>query len=140
MRGPLVREEDGLAYEVEALHTGRRLGLHASDWDNLMGLAYRYGWRPEAGLDHYLRGGRRVLPPTDAQALAEALEGALQNLPPERRQAFRPMGALEGFVEGASPRSGLDTDYERYFSWQRRWIVEEVGKLCQRGPVEIRPI
>ena len=129
-----------MAYEVEALQTGRRLGLPASDWDNLMGLAYRYGWRPEAGLDHYLRGGRCVLAPTDARGLAGALEGALQNLPPERRRAFRPVGPLAGLVEEAPPRSVLDTDYEVYFSWQRRWIVEEVGRLCQRGPVERRPM
>jgi hypothetical protein len=46
--GSLVGEEDGLAYEVEALETGWRMGLPASDCDNLMGLSNRYGWRPEA--------------------------------------------------------------------------------------------
>jgi hypothetical protein len=49
--GSLVGEEDGLAYEVEALETGWRTGLPASDCDNrhnLMGLSDRHGWRPEA--------------------------------------------------------------------------------------------
>jgi hypothetical protein len=69
-----VREEDGLAYEIEALQTGWRLGLHASDWENLLGLAHRYGWRPSAGLDHYLQGDRQIVPPSEARALARVLE------------------------------------------------------------------
>jgi hypothetical protein len=32
-----------LPYEIEALETDWRLGLHASDWENLLGLADRCG-------------------------------------------------------------------------------------------------
>ena len=134
-----VVQEGGLPYEIEALETGWRLGLHASDWENLLGLADRYGWRPSAGLDHYLSGGRHVVPPSDARALARVLEGVLKDLPPERRKEVRPDGALGGFVNEV-PRPGPDADYQRYFARQRRWIVEEFVRFCRQGAVEIRPM
>ncbi len=130
-----------MAYELEALEKSWRLAMHDSDWERLVGLAHRYGWRPAAGLDHYLREGTRLLPPSEAKALAGALEGALQNLPPERRRGSRPIvGALGDFVGETPPKSGPDADYEVYFSWGRRWIVEEVMRLCRQGAVEIRPM
>jgi hypothetical protein len=133
--------EDGLAYELEVLATGWRLGLHDSDWENLMGLAHQYGWRPAAGLDHYLHGGgKRIVSPSDARALAGALEEALQDLPPERREEERPyVGALR-VLPDERYHCGPEADYEVYFSWQRRWMVEEVMRLCRRGAVEIRPM
>ena len=133
-------EEGGLARELEALETGRRLGMHDSDWASLVGLAHRYGWRPSEGADHYLLlEGRGVVSPSEARALAGALE-ALLDLPPERRRWFRPtVGALGGFIDETS-RPGRGADYERYFSWGRRWIVEEVARLCRQGAVEIPPI
>ena len=137
--GEVVQEEDGLAYEIEEGEMGWRFGLHASDWENLLGLAYRYGWRPSAGLDHYVRGGRQIVPPSDAQALARVLDETLRNLPPERRKEVRFEYALGG-PGYEVPRPGSDADYERYFSWQRRWIVEEVLRFCQQGALEIRPM
>jgi hypothetical protein len=136
-----VQEEGGLARELEALETGRRLGMHDSDWESLVGLAHRYGWRPSEGSEHYRpREGRRVVAPSEARALAGALEEALPHLPRERRREFRPIvGALGGFLDETS-RAGTGTDYERYFFWGRRWIVTEVARLCQEGAVEIRPI
>jgi hypothetical protein len=137
--GEVVRVEDGLAYEIEEVEMGWRLGLHASDWENLLGLAYRYGWRPSAGLDHYLQRGRQIVPPSDAQALARVLDGTLRDLPPERRKEVRVAYALGGSGYEV-PRPGSDADFERYFSWQRRWIVEEVLRFCQQGALEIRPM
>ena len=135
-----MQREGGLACELEALETGWRLGMHDSDWESLLGLAHRYGWKPSEGLDHYLREGRRVVPPSEARALAVALEMALRDLPQERRRVFRPdVGALGSFV-GERSRLGPGTDHERYFSWGRRWIVEEVTRLGQRGALEIRSI
>jgi hypothetical protein len=135
------QEESGLARELEALETGWRLGMHDSDWESLVGLAHRYGWRPPEGSEHYLpREGTRVVSPSEARALARALEEALTHLPQERRREFRPIvGALGGFLE-ETPRPGTDADYERYFSWGRRWIVVEVARLCRGGSVEIRRI
>jgi len=64
-----------LAQELEALETGRRLGMHDSDWESLVGLAHRYGWRPSEGSEHYLpRQERRVVCISEARALAGALE------------------------------------------------------------------
>jgi hypothetical protein len=138
--GSVVREEGGLAYEVEALETGQRLALRASDWANLLGLARRHGWRPSAGLHRRLRGGGRiVIPPPEARALAGALEGTLGDLPAERREELRPGSAPSGFADGAA-LSGPGADYEGHFAWQRRWIVEEVARLCRRGAVEVRPM
>jgi hypothetical protein len=135
-----MQREGGLACELEALETGWRLGIHDLDWESLLGLAHRYGWKPSEGLDHYLREGRRVVSPSEARALAGALEEALPDLPRERRRWFRPsIGARSSFV-GERSRSGPGTDYERYFSWGRRWIVEEVRRLGQRGALEIRSI
>jgi hypothetical protein len=136
-----LEEEGGLARELKALRTGWRLGMHDSDWENLLGLAHRYGWRPSEGADHYLLfEGRGVVSPSEARALAGALEEALLDLPPERRRWFRPtVGALGGFIDETS-RPGRGADYERYFSWGRRWMVEEVARLCRQGAVEIRPI
>jgi hypothetical protein len=136
-----LEEEGGLARELKALRTGWRLGMHDSDWENLLGLAHRYGWRPSEGADHYLLfEGRGVVSPSEARALAGALEEALLDLPPERRRWFRPtVGALGSFIDETS-RPGRGADYERYFSWGRRWMVEEVARLCRQGAVEIRPI
>jgi hypothetical protein len=130
-----------LARELEALQIGRRLGMHDSDWESLLGLAHHYGWRPSEGSEHYLLlEGRGIVSPSEARALARALEEALPDLPPERRRWLRPgVGALGGFTEETS-RAGRGADYERYFSWGRRWIVEEVARLCREGAVEIRPI
>jgi hypothetical protein len=135
------QKEGGLACELEALETGWRLGMHDSDWESLLGLAQRYGWRPSEGTNHYLLlEGRRVVSPSEARSLAGALEEALPDLPPERRRWFRPVvGTLGGFVEETS-RAGRGADYERYFSWGRRWMVEEVARLCRQGAVEIRPM
>ena len=131
-----------MALELEALETGRRLGVHDSDWESLVALAHRYGWRPSEGSEHYLpREGSRIVPPSEARALAGALEEALPHLPRERRRGVRPIvGALGGFVEETSRAAGTGADYERYFSWGRRWIVEEVARLCRQGAVEIHPI
>jgi hypothetical protein len=135
-----MQREGGLACEIEALQTGWRLGMHDSDWESLLGLAHRYGWKPSEGLDHYLREGRRVVSPSEARALAGALEEALRYLPRERRRVFRPdVGALGSFV-GERSRPGPGTDYERYFSWGRRWIVEEITRFGQRGALEVRSI
>jgi hypothetical protein len=132
-------DRDGSAYELEALETGQRLALHASDWENLLGLARRHGWRPSAGLDLYL--GRRVMAPPEARALAGALEGPLADLSPERRREPRPAGGDpdRGPAAGA-PLSGSGAGHEAYFAWQRHWIVREVVWLCRRGTVEVRPM
>jgi len=45
-----------------------------------------------------------------------------------------------GGLVGEKYLPGPDADYEGYFSWGRRWIVEEVMRLCQHGAVETRPI
>jgi hypothetical protein len=128
-----------LAYEIEVLATGWRLGLRTSDWKNLVGLAHRYGWRPTAGLDRYLHERKQVVPAHDARALAEALKRALGDLPPERRKELRPLGSAGGFAAEAM-RFGPDPDPKDYFAWKRRWIVEEVVRLCGRGAVEFRPM
>jgi hypothetical protein len=128
-----------LACELEALETGWRLGIHDLDWESLPGLAHRYGWKPSEGLDHYLHEGRRVVPPSEARALAVALEGALRDLPRERRRWFRPDVGTLGSLVGERSRPGLGTGYVRYFSWGRRWIVEEVTRLGQRGALETSP-
>jgi len=93
-----------------------------------------------SGLDHYLREGRHIVPPAEARTLAEALEGALRALPPERRRGFRPVVGVLGSLVGEKSLPRPDADYEGYFSWGRRWIVEEVMRLCQHGAVETRPI
>jgi hypothetical protein len=130
-------DRDDSAYELETLETGQRLALHASDWENLLGLARRHGWRPSAGLDLYL--GRRVIAPPEARALAGALEGTLADLPPERRREPRAAGGApdRGPTAGA-PLSGAG--HEAYFAWQRHWIVREVVWLCRRGAMEVRPM
>jgi hypothetical protein len=135
-----ARKEGELAYELEALETGQRMALRASDWEILLGLAYRHGWRPSAGLDSYLGGGRRVIAASEARALAEALAGPLADLPPERRQELRAAeGAPGGPIVGASP-SRPEADYEGHFAWQRRWILAEVIMFCRRGAMEVRPM
>jgi hypothetical protein len=128
-----------VAYEVEALATGQRLGLHTSDWRNLVALAHQYGWKPVEGLGRYLHEGKQVVPAYDARALAEALKKALVDLPPERRKEFRPPSTVSGFA-AETMRFGADPDPKDYFSWKRRWIVEEVIRLCGRGAVEFRPM
>ena len=133
-----------MARELEALETGRRLGMHDPDWEGLMGLARRHGWEPSGGSERYrllLRDGRPVaVSASEARALAGALEGALRDLPRERRQEFRPVVGAPGGVAGEPSRPGKVEDYERYFSWGRRWMVEEVARLCREGAVEIRPM
>ena len=136
-----AQKEGGLAYELEALETGQRMALRASDWEILLGLAHRHGWRPSAGLDSYLGGGRRVITVSEARDLAEALAVPLADLPPERRQELR---AAEGDPDGP-PLLGTfpskpEAKYEGYFAWQRRWILAEVVVLCRRGAVEVRPM
>jgi hypothetical protein len=129
-----------LAYELEALATGWRLGLHTSDWRNLITLAHRYGWKSTAGLDHYLHErSRQVVPASEARALAAALTRALVDLPPERRNELRPPAVPRGFAAEAMG-FGPDPDPKNYFAWDRRWIVEEVIRLCGRGAVEVRPM
>ena len=131
-----------MARELVALQTGWRLGMHDLDWESLLGLAHHYGWRPSEGSDHYLLlEGRRVVSPSEARSLAGALEEALPDLPPERRRWFRPtVGALGGFIDETS-RPGRGADYERYFSWGRRWIVEEVVPTgCRGDPSHLRRV
>src|SRR5919112_193011 len=103
------RRRVALARELEALQRGWRLGMHDLDWESLLGLAQRYGWRPSEGSEHYLLllEGRGVVCPSEARALAGALEEALPDLPPERRRWFRPtVGALGGFIEETSRAAG----------------------------------
>jgi hypothetical protein len=128
-----------LAYEVEALATGRRLALHTSEWRNLVALARRYGWKPPAGLDRHLHERKQVVPDYESRALAEALKKALGDLPPERRKELRPPSAAVGF-DAEAMRFRPDPNPKDYLSWERRWIVEEVARLCGLGAVEIRPM
>ena len=135
-----ARKEGGLAYELEALETGQRMAMRTSDWEILLGLAHRHGWRPSAGLDSYLGGGRRVITASEARDLAEVLAVPLADLPPERRQELRAAeGAPGGPVVGTS-QLRPEADYEGHFAWQRRWILAEVVVLCRRGTVEVRPM
>ena len=86
-------------------------------------------------------GGKRIISPSEARALAGAPEGPLGGLPPERRQELRPTEAIPGqgpVVE--TSLSGPDVDYEGHFAWQRRWIVKEVVRLCRWSTVRVRPI
>jgi hypothetical protein len=128
-----------LAYEVKTLATGWRVGLHTSDLRILVALAHRYGWKPTAGLGRYLHEGKQVVPAHEARGLAEALKKALVDLPPERRKEFRPSGTTGGLA-AETMRIGPDPDPKHYFSWGRRWIVEEVVRLCEGGEVEFRPM
>jgi hypothetical protein len=76
-----------LAYEMESFATGQRLGLHVSDLKNLLALAYRYGWRPNAGSGGYLHALERFVVATqEGLTLAEVLQAALADLPRERRE------------------------------------------------------
>jgi hypothetical protein len=115
------------------------LGLHTSDWRNLVALAHRYGWKPTAGLDHYLHEGEKVVPAHEARALAAALRRALADLPRERRAEFRPPAVPRGLAAEAM-RFRPNPDPKNYFAWDHRWIVEEVIRLCGRGAVKFRPI
>ena len=128
-----------MAYEVEALATGWRLGLHTSDMRNLVALALRYGWKPTAGVDRYLHEGKQVVSSSEARALAAALRRTLGDLPPERRKELRPVGTAGSFVAEAM-RFGPDPDRKDYFARERRWIVEEIIRLFERGAVEFRPM
>lgn len=134
-----------MACELEGLETGRRLGMHDPDWEGLLGLARRHGWEPPEGSEHYrrllLRDGRPVVvSASEARTLAGALEEALPHLPRERRKEFRPIVGAPGTLAEEPTRPGKVADYERYFSWGRRWMVEEVARLCREGAVEIRPM
>lgn len=129
-----------MAYELELLDTGQRMALHTQDWENLLGLARRHGWRPSADVELRPEAGRRTIGVSEAQELAQALESPLSNLPPERRQELRPTELAPGGLFGAVSRAGSETDYEGYFAWQRRWIIEEVARLCRQGAVEVRPM
>jgi hypothetical protein len=81
-----------------------------------------------------------VVSASEARTLAGALGRALPHLLRERRKEFRPLvGALGGLVEEPS-RPDKVVDYERYFSWGRRWMIEEVARLCREGTVETRPM
>ena len=116
------------------------MGLRASDWANLLGLAHRYEWRPTAGLGHHLhKKSTRVVPSPDAQALAQALKKALKDLPRERRKEFRSTGAFDSLA-AETMRSELNPDPEGYFGWSRRWIIEEVIRTCERGALKLRPM
>ena len=128
-----------LAYEVEALATGWRLGLHTSDMRNLVALALRYGWEPTAGVDRYLYEGKQVVSSSEARALAAALRRTLGDLPPERRKELRPVGTAGSFVAEAMG-FGPDPYPKDYFARERRWIVEEIIRLFERGAVEFRPM
>jgi hypothetical protein len=80
---------------------------------------------------------QEVVPAYDARALAEALKRTLGDLPPERRKELRPP-ALPGGSAAEAIRLGSDSDPKNYFAWDRRWIVEEVIRLCGQGAVEVR--
>src|SRR5829696_7409147 len=118
-----------MAFEVEAIETGRRMGLHISDWKNLLDLAHQYGWRPRADLGHRLHEPPQIISSSDARALAETLEVALKDLPAERRKELRPTDTVGTFV-GEAVRDGPDPDSKSYLSWKRRWIVVEFIALC----------
>jgi hypothetical protein len=128
-----------LAYEVEALATGWRLGLHTSDMRNLVALALRNGWKPTAGVDRYLHEGKQVVSSSEARALAAALRRALGDLPPERRIELRPPTVPRSFAAEAM-RFAPDPDPNIYFARERRWIVEEIIRLFEQGAVEFRPM
>lgn len=128
-----------MAYELELIETGQRMALHTQDWESLLGLARRHGWRPSMDNNRYLSGDKWVIGPSEAMDLARALEKPLADLPPERRQELRPAGGASDAFFRVTPRSGSEADHEgNYFAWQRRWIVDEVVRLCRQGAVEIR--
>jgi hypothetical protein len=87
----------------------------------------------------YLNKGKQVVSAYDAQGLAAALNRALAYLPPERRKELRPTAIQSGFADDAM-RFGPEPDPKTYFAWKRRWIVEEVIRLCWRGALEFRPM
>ena len=117
-----------LAYEVEALATGWRLGLHTSDMRNLVALALRYGWKPTAGVDRYLHEGKQVVSSSEARALAAALRRTLGDLPPERRKELRPVGTAGSFVAEAM-RLGAPLD--------RRGNHQVVRAGCRGVPTDV---
>ena len=126
-------------FQVEARSTHELMDVPLRDWNNLIGLAHRYGWQPIAGLDYYLRRPPEVIPESDSRAIAEALERAIPDLPDEEWTGGSIAGTPSMVTHDPVPY-GPDPDPQSYFGGERRRIVEEFVALCQRGDLQVHRI
>ncbi len=108
------------------------------EWELLLVLAERYGWRPAKGRN-YARGGRFFH--MDAVSMSATLSRALLDIPhsyadggytEEERLRAAPLGELR-------PRPGVEqSDPLIYFSGSGRVTLERFIGIAS-GPFEVRP-
>jgi hypothetical protein len=121
-----------LTYLVRARYDDGAMELEDLEWRMLVRLAHRYGWQTEEDLDHYIHEPPEVLPESTSQALAEALEKAVECLPVEGSSTDQ--GDIETtgtllYSPGQDPQS--------YFGGGGRMIVGEFVGLCRQGELEV---
>ncbi|MCA1716232.1 MAG: hypothetical protein LC781_04990 [Actinobacteria bacterium] len=126
-----------MAYELTNTTTGKGIRMLHREWELLLDLAERYGWRPAKGRD-YARGGRFFH--MDAVGMSAALARALPDIP-----LFYIDGLTEEERSRAAPLRELEASpgYEQgdplvYFSGPGRVTLEHFIRIAS-GPFEVRP-
>lgn len=134
----LPTKRSAMIYQVVARRTGEQLDLHAIDWWNLLGLAFRYGWRPGEGLDHYLYDASYISG-TVSQDIAEALLSAVPRLPEEEGPRVYIKRSSLTAITDPMPKGPYE-DSQNHFGGKRRWLVGEFARLCQKGILDIHKL
>jgi hypothetical protein len=126
-----------MAYDLRNTTTGEDMRMLHMEWELLLVLAERYGWRPAKGRN-YVRGGRFFH--MDAVNMSAALSRALLEIPhsyadgytEEERLRAAPLGELRDHpsVEQSDPLI--------YFSGPGRDMLERFIRIAS-GPFEVRP-
>ncbi len=126
-----------MAYELKNTANAEGMRMLHREWELLLDLAERYGWRRAKGRD-YARGGKFFH--MDAVGMSAALARALPDIPlvyingltEEERSRAAPLRELEaspGYEQG---------DPLVYFSGPGRVTLEHFIRIAS-GPFEVRP-
>jgi hypothetical protein len=118
-----------MGYRIEVRDTGECMRLAEEDWRNLLMLASIFGWKPVAGLDHYLSiPPPDIIPSSVARHLAETLNRVMPNLPERRGPINVPL----------SQETMSFMELRNYFGGENKGALEEFVRLCQLGDLSVR--
>ena len=118
-------------YRVEVPDTHERMTLPAQDWWPLLELASKYGWHPLGGRTQYIQDPPEVISASVTREIAEALERAVPDLPPEERTSSQRTSTSGVYVADSL------VNPQAHFGGQRRRIVEDFIALCNRGDLRV---
>jgi hypothetical protein len=129
-----------MSYTLTSKKTGLRIRKTHREWEMLLRLAYRSGWKPKRGdsIDHYASSS--TVDADDAAALMEAIWRAQPDVPYSRadgltaaeRSKARTIDEMR-----ARPGDAVDDPVDYFSGPRRRQLIDFANLMAAHGPFDV---